>query len=127
LEGALSAQYPEVSLEIVPKPIFYGKKYFDILPLEPERDPIYPIRIFKQLEDDPLNNLVDSIAKIPDGDTFNILLSCKPVDAWFNAKATKRAEGLYRNDKTYVAPRSLFLRIVSFPLDVFKFITGHYG
>jgi len=92
VEGALSAQYPEVSLEIVAKPNFYSKRHFDILPLEPERDPIYPIRIFKQLEDDPLNNLVDSMAKIPDNDTFNILMSCKPVDSWFNKKATKRAE-----------------------------------
>jgi len=88
----LSAQYPDISLEILSKPSFYPKKYFDILPLEPERNPIFPMKTFKQLEDDPLNNIIDSIAKIPESDCFTILLSCKPVGSWFNRKAKKRAE-----------------------------------
>jgi hypothetical protein len=31
------------------------------MPLQPVKNSIYPIRIFKQLEDDPLNNVIDAI------------------------------------------------------------------
>jgi hypothetical protein len=61
LEGAISAQYSTASIETVPKPNMFGKKYTEIVPMQPEKDSIYPIRIFKQSPDDPLNNVIDSL------------------------------------------------------------------
>lgn len=80
-----------MSLEQIPAPSIAGKKYNDILAVEPKKDPMYPIRIFKQLEDDPLNNLIDSIAKVNADDTVLVLWNCKPVGSRFNKKAKKRA------------------------------------
>ena len=47
LEGALSAQYPTSSLEIVKKPKYFSKKYSDVMPLEPVKDSVYTINIYK--------------------------------------------------------------------------------
>jgi hypothetical protein len=75
----LSAQFSECSIEVCSKPIYFGKKYSSVSVLEPEKDTVYTIKTFKYMPDDPLNNLVDSIAKIPAEDTFHTLLILKPL------------------------------------------------
>ncbi len=125
MEGSIAAQYSDVSLEQIPQPRFFSKKHNDILAIEPQKDPIYPIRIFKQLEDDPLNNMIDAIAKVSTDDTVTVLWNVKPVGNWFNTKAKKRATGLYRNDKTYVSPDPLWKKIVLAPFKVGKFLIGN--
>ena len=66
--------------------------------MEADKDAAYPIRIFKQLEDDPINNIIDSMGKISDEDTFTILLTIKPAPDAFNKRAQKFAEALYKKD-----------------------------
>jgi hypothetical protein len=68
-----------VSLEQVPHPQLHAKKHHDILAIEPKKDPMFPVRIFKQLEDDPLNNMIDSIAKVSSEDVVYVIRNCKPV------------------------------------------------
>ncbi len=123
LEGALSAQYANVSLEEVSDPSFFTKKYTDILALEPTKDPIYPIRIFKQLEDDPMNNLADAIAKVSPEDEAFLVWSVKPVGNRYNQKAKEWATWLYRNDKTYVSWDPLWKKILKVPVTFFRFLT----
>lgn len=123
MEGALSAQYSDVSMEEIETPNYYTKKYTDILALEPKKDPIYPIRIFKQLEDDPMNNLIDAMAKVNPEDDFYILFNAKPVGSWFNEKAKERATWLYRNDKKYVAPDPWYTSLLQTPWRMIRFLT----
>ncbi len=123
MEWALSAQYSDVSMEEIETPNYYSKKYSDILALEPKKDPIYPIRIFKQLEDDPMNNLIDAMAKVSPEDDFYILFNAKPVGSRYNKKAKERATWLYRNDKKYVSPDPRYTSRFSAPWRLVRFLT----
>lgn len=98
LESAISAQYADASIETVAKPSLFGKKHAEVIPLQPEKDSVYPIRIYKQSPDDPLNNVIDSMAKVPNHDTFTIVIPIKPMGDEFNKKAKKFADALYKQD-----------------------------
>lgn len=65
-------------MEAIEAPNLYKKKYTEIMPMQPIKSPYYPIRIFKQLEDDPLNNIIDSIGKVSPEDTFSIVITLRP-------------------------------------------------
>ena len=104
VEWAIAAQYPESSIETTIRPKFFGKKYRDVIPMEPAKDSIYPIKTFKQIEDDPINNIIDTIAQFSSEDTLDIIMTIKPERGWFNKKAQKRSEWLYRNDSQYTNP-----------------------
>lgn len=126
IEGSIAAQYSEVSIEPIKRPKLFTKKYRDIMAIEPKKNPIYPIKIYKQLEDDPVNNLIDSISKIPKEDEFHVLLICKPVGKRYNKKAAKWADGLYRNDETYIQPVPFWKKVLLAPVKFVKFLTGGY-
>ncbi len=102
LEGAISAQYADASIETIPKPRMFSKKHYEIIPMQPEKDSVYPIRVFKQSPDDPLNNVIDSIGKVPRKDTFSIVIPIKPVGDGFNKKAKAFADALYKQDDSAV-------------------------
>ncbi len=102
VEWAITAQYPDASIETTTVPKIYSKKYYDIIPLQPIKPPEYPIRIFKQLEDDPINNVIDAIGKIPPEDVFSVQLIIKPASDKFNKKAQKLAEWLYKKDEAII-------------------------
>lgn len=108
LESAVAAQYSDVSLESMEKPDFFTKKYHNIIPMQAKKEWAYPIRIFKQLEDDPLNNIIDSIAKISSEDTFTMMFTIKPADEKFNKKSQKLAEALYKKDESVLQKKSVF-------------------
>ncbi|MCX6823120.1 MAG: hypothetical protein NTX91_03980 [candidate division SR1 bacterium] len=130
VEGSISAQYSDCSIEIIDTPNFFKKKYRDIMPLVCKKPSVYNIKIFKQQPDDPINNLVDAIGKISRYDTASIVIPIKPVGDWFNKKAQRRAEGLYRNDKKYVDGENIILRILKAinPFRLIKFlISGPAG
>lgn len=113
LEGAISAQYSDCSIEKVEAPKMFKNKYYDIMPLVPKKPSVYNIKIFKQQPDDPMNNLLDAIGKISKEDTVSIVMPIKPIGDWFNKKAQKWAEGLYRNDRRYTDPNYKLKSILS--------------
>lgn len=119
IASAISAQYPDASIEIITKPNYFGNKYSDIVPLEPVKSPVYPIKTFKQIEDDPINNVIDGMGQLGDQDTFDILITIRPVWSSFNKKAMKRSEWLYRNDSNYVEAWEKKWRFLWYP---FKFL-----
>ena len=120
VEWALSAQFSECSIEVCPKPIYFGKKYSSVSVLEPEKDTVYTIKTFKYMPDDPLNNLVDSIAKIPAEDTFHTLLILKPLWDEHNRRVKYFADALYKKQKSKIegTPRWKYLLM---PRKVFQF------
>jgi hypothetical protein len=123
IEGSISAQYSDCSIEIVEAPKLFAKKYRDIMPMECKKDGVYNIKLFKQQPDDPVNNVIDAIGKISQYDTASIIMPIKPVGNRFNKKAQKWAEGLYRNDKEYTQQQSRILRFLSAinPIKIIKF------
>lgn len=101
LEGAISAQFPNCSIEKTTRPHFFKRKHWDIMPLEPKKDPIFNIKIYKQQPDDPINNIVDAIGKISRYDTLSIVIPIKPVGHSFNLKSQKAVDRLYKNLSVY--------------------------
>ncbi|HNG96860.1 MAG TPA: hypothetical protein PLW93_01155, partial [Candidatus Absconditabacterales bacterium] len=122
IQSAISAQYPDTSIETITKPAYFAHAYRDIVPLEPKKDIVFPIKTFKQIEDDPINNVIDSMGELGDSDTFDIVIQARPCGSKFNKRAQRRAEGLYRNDKNYINPDSVFKKIVGLPFGIFDFI-----
>lgn len=120
--SSISAQYPDASIEITTKPNYFANKYSDIVPMEPVKSPVFPIKTFKQIEDDPINNVIDGMGQLWDQDTFDILLTIKPTGSKFNKKAQKRAEGLYRNDSNYVDQWGKAFKILKSPLKFLGFL-----
>ena len=122
ITSAISAQYADSSIETIVKPQQFSKKYRDLIPLEPKKDAVYPIKTFKQIEDDPMNNVIDSMWEIGDSDTFDIAMTCRPMGSAFNKKAQRWAEWLYRNDKNFINPEGVAKRILWLPLGLFNFV-----
>lgn len=120
VESAIGAQYSEASLEIIKKPRLFNKKHIEIMPLEPVKPSYYPIRTFKQLEDDPLNNVIDSMGKIAPEDTFTVMLTIKPEWDAFNRTAQKMADALYRKDEAITKSKPLWKRLM--PRNLFSFL-----
>lgn len=121
IEWSIAAQYSEASIETVKPPKVFKCKFSDIIPMQPIKDSVYPIRVFKQLEDDPINNVIDGIAKIPSEDTFTIQLVMKPCSERFNKKAKIFSDALYKNDESFIKKQS-FWRKLLFPWKFFEFL-----
>ncbi len=125
LEWAISAQYSSASMEIVEKPKFFCKKYSDVMPLEPIKEPAYCIKTYKHLPDDPINNIIDSIWKISIYDNVNIVMPLKPAGENFNKRAKKLVDAIYRKDKKamkqtkwreyFVFPRKIIDFFINWP------------
>jgi len=120
VESAIGAQYPETSIEAIPTPDLYKNKFVDIMPMQPVKSPYYPIRIFKQLEDDPLNNIIDSLGKVPPEDTFSVVLTLRPEKKWFNKGAQRLANALFKKDETITNPVPLRKKLL--PRNFFSFM-----
>lgn len=125
LEGAIAAQFPNCSIERTVKPKFFKKKYSDIMPIKPKKDPVFNIKIFKQQPDDPINNIIDAIGKISRYDTLNIIIPIKPLGDRFNKRSQQAASRLFKelpvNEwknawRTYIImPRKLIGFLISGP------------
>ena len=122
IQSAISAQYSDSSIETMVKPSQFINKYRDIVPLEPKKDPVFPIKTFKQIEDDPLNNVIDSMWELGDADTFDIVIHARRYWSWFNRKAQRWAEWLYRNDKNFIQQENIFKKILWIPFGIFDFV-----
>lgn len=120
VESAISAQYAEASLEMVKIPNLFSKKHVSIIPMEPVKEWSYPIRVFKQVADDPLNNIIDAIAKVDPEDTFTISMTIKPASDTFNKRAQKLADALYRKDASVKEGIPLWKKLL--PWNLFSFI-----
>lgn len=97
IEWAISSQFSNCSIEEIKKPKFFWKKYSDITILWLKEDPVYTIKMFKLMPDDPINNLVDAMSKVQNTDTVTLLMPIKPEWSWFNTKMKKAADRLYKN------------------------------
>lgn len=120
VEWAIAAQYAEASIETIVRPKLFSKKATEIMPMHPVKECVYPIRTFKALEDDPMNNIIDSIGKIQAEDTFTMLMTFKPESEAFNKRAQKFADALYKKDKATLNKTALWKKIFM-PWKIFEF------
>lgn len=103
VQSSIAAQFSDASIEtLAHRPKFFSKKHYDITVMETVKNPVFPIKTYKQMPDDPLNNIVDTMAKMSTEDTFTIIMPVKPIGGKFNRKAQRRATGLYRKDTFYI-------------------------
>lgn len=101
VESAIASQYASASIERVVRPKFFTKKYQDIQVLEPQKDPLYTIKLYKNLPDDPMNNILDSMGKVSPEDTVNVIIVAKPESSDFNKRRQVAADRLYKNLDLY--------------------------
>ena len=105
VESAIASQYAAASIERVVKPKFFKKKYSDIQVLETKKDPLYTIKLYKNIPDDPINNILDSMGKVSPEDTVSIVLVAKPEGSSFNSRREIAADRLYKNLDLYETKR----------------------
>jgi hypothetical protein len=92
VESGIAAQFSDASIETLStKPKYTSKKYSAITVMDTKKNPVYPIKTYKQMPDDPLNNLIDTMGKMSAEDTFSIVMPIKPVGDKFNQVAKKWA------------------------------------
>lgn len=112
LESAIAAQYSDASMESIPDPDLFPMEHYSIIPLQPEKEWAYPIRTYKQLADDPMNNVIDSIAKVPSEDTFSVVMTIRPEKWSFNKHAQKLANALYKKDEAVINKTPFWMKII---------------
>ena len=105
VESAIASQYSAASIERVAKPKFFKKKYSDIQVLETKKDSLYTIKLYKNIPDDPINNIIDSMGKVSTEDTVSIVLVAKPEKSSFNMRRQVAADRLYKNLDLYELKR----------------------
>jgi hypothetical protein len=71
------------------------------MPLKTIKNNMFPIRTFKQLEDDPINNILDTISKVSPEDELTILMTLRPYRDKFNQQAKVMADKLYKREIRY--------------------------
>ena len=88
--------------------------------MEPEKDVVYTIKNYKYMPDDPLNNLVDSVAKVASEDTFHILMILKPMDEKHNKRVKKFADALFKKQDSKLKPTP-WRQYLLMPWKIFEF------
>jgi len=127
LESAISAQFAESSIETIKKPKVFSKKYSYIMPMWTKKEPAYTIKMFKNMPDDPINNIIDAMAKVPTYDTFTIMIPIKPAWESFNKRAKLLSTALFKDDpdllkgtqrwKVLLMPWKLIWFFINWPSD----------
>ena len=105
VESAIASQYSAASIERVSRPKFFKKKYSDVQVLETKKDPLYTIKLYKNIPDDPINNIIDSMGKVSAEDTVSIIFVVKPEWSTFNNRRKVAADRLYKNLDLYEMKR----------------------
>ena len=97
LHSAIGSQYAEASIESVPKPNYFDKKYHDIVPLESQKDCVYTIKLYKNASDDQINNIIDALSGVSKEDTVSIVMTIAPLNEKRNEETKKKVNRLYKN------------------------------
>ena len=113
VESAIASQYSSASIERVARPNFFRKKYTDVQVLETIKDPLYTIKLFKNIPDDPINNILDSMWKVSTEDTVSIVLVVKPEKSTFNVRRQVAADRLYKNLDLYELKRYSWKNLIN--------------
>lgn len=117
LEANISAQYSSSIVETISwLRILWAKKFTDIIPLKFIKNSVYPIRTFRQLEDDPINNILDTLSKMSWSDEVTILMTLRPDAKNFNRQAKVMADKLYRKEVEY-DQKFKFHKLFTWPID----------
>jgi TraM recognition site of TraD and TraG len=124
VESGIAAQFPDASIEtLTTRPKYTSLKYNSITVMDTKKNPVFPIKTYKQMPDDPLNNIIDTMGKMNTEDTFSIVIPIKPSWEKFNKTAKRWASGLYRKEKFYVEwGKHWFKAIILFPRTALTFI-----
>lgn len=120
VEWAIWSQYPNSSIEIIKKPKIFKKKYYKVMPLQSEKESIYTLKLYKKMNDDPINNLIDAISNVSKYDTATIMMTIKPLWDSRNNKAKKQVDRLYKN--LNLKPTWIISIIFGWSLRIIKFI-----
>lgn len=97
VEWSIWSQFSESSIEVIKKPQIFKKKHYKVMPLQSEKKSIYTLKLYKKMNDDPINNIIDSMNNISRYDTATVIMTIKPLSDKWNEKAKKQVDRLYKN------------------------------
>jgi hypothetical protein len=97
LQSSIWSQYADASIERIVKPDYFSKKYSEIVPLESEKDCVYTLKMYKQANDDQINNILDAISSISREDTVSIVMTVSPLSEKWNEITKNKVNRLYKN------------------------------
>lgn len=101
IEKQITSFYPDADIIILPKcPEFKvkGNKFRGYYLYEKEKE-WYPIRSYKEIENDPLNDLTNVLSKMEETESAVIQLVIRPLSNRWHKKAEAFGEELFKNKK----------------------------
>lgn len=101
LEKQVTAFYPDADIQIASNPPEFktkGNKTRGYYLYEREKD-WYPIRTYKEIENDPLNDLTNVLSKLEETESAVIQMVLRPLSNRWHKKAEAFGEALFKNEK----------------------------
>lgn len=129
VEKQLHAQYPKAQIDAVkPYNIFSPQSYVAAAELGLQKDYVFPIRTYKNMEADPLNSLTNSLSKLTTEEGAVIQLIISPASGHWQRKPRHYAMEIQQGRNPDVVTSGLALRMMNstFRLmgDVFNGLLG---
>ncbi len=120
VEWSIWSQLSSSSVEIIKRPKIFSKKYYKVMPLQSEKESIYTLKMYKKMNDDPVNNIIDAFSNISKYDTATMIMTIKPLWEKWNNNAKKQIDRLYKN--LDIKSNGLFAKILRGIWNIFKLI-----
>ncbi len=101
VEKQITSYYPDAIVELEDEYVPFTEGFKEEVGVfEYKKEYKYPFKTYQALESDPINNIINSVSKLGDGENAIIQILCKPVaDTKWQEKAKKLAEDLYNGKK----------------------------
>ena len=114
VEKQVHAQYPEAQIDRVrPPSLAKAAKSIAAFELGAQKNFVYPLKTYKQMESDPLNSLTNSLSKLGAGEAGAIQLIISPAGSSWRRKAAQKARAIMKGE-SIGATDNRVLKILSF-------------
>ncbi len=106
MEKQVTTFYPNSEIEISRKPYQFEKKGYSLngFYLHTKNDDAYPIKRYKEMEDDALNDLTSVFSKMSEDERAVMQVIVNPADEEWRDKAEKKASKLFKKEKDFYIP-----------------------
>jgi hypothetical protein len=114
IEKQLHAQYPKAHIEVVkPYNIFHPKSFVSGAELVLQKNFVFPIRTYKNMESDPLNALTNGLSKLTEEEGAAIQLIITPAESSWSSKPRKWALEIQQGRNPNVVTSSATQKVLS--------------
>jgi hypothetical protein len=123
IEKQITSFYSDAGIEISKEPYEFRKQGYSLngFFLYEKQSEEFPIKMFREMEDDPLNVLTNTFSKMTEDETAVIQVVINPKNNEWRKKAEEKAEKIFKREKEWKIPL-----LSSIPLlgNILSFIFG---